>query len=195
MKISYKLTCLKDGTPITIRPARPADFPLLKEMYDRLSTRSLYNRYLYTHAPSVDEIKPLCNIEPERGMAFVAVVYEPTERIIGIAHYIIEHETPHVIAEPCFLIEDAYQNLGLGTKLSKHLSEYAIASGVERFDTLVHSGNTAMIRVFRKTGYPITGNHSYGTWEAEIKLVPETEAEALYMDADRAYALAPEPTF
>ena len=55
-------------------------------------------------------------------------------------------------AEVAFAVDDPHQGLGLGTLLMRHLATIARAAGLERFVAEVLAGNTAMLKVFEKSG-------------------------------------------
>jgi RimJ/RimL family protein N-acetyltransferase len=56
-------------------------------------------------------------------------------------------------AELAVLVEDAWQRQRIGTALAGRLATAAAAEGVAEFQTLVHAGNTPMIRIMAGIGH------------------------------------------
>ena len=67
---------LKDGAPITVRPIRAEDEPLMVRFHEGLSVRTVYNRYF--HMLNLDQrvaherLTAICFIDYDREMALVA---------------------------------------------------------------------------------------------------------------------------
>ncbi|MBZ0310285.1 MAG: hypothetical protein K8I82_29765, partial [Anaerolineae bacterium] len=59
-----QIVSLHNGVPITIRPARYDDAALLHTMYQRTSRSSLYQRYLRSYQPSLQDIREVCSLPP-----------------------------------------------------------------------------------------------------------------------------------
>jgi len=59
-------------------------------------------------------------------------------------------------AEVAFLIGDAFQGLGIASLLFKHLVAIARDSGVTQFEAEVLPSNEAMLKVFSRSGIPVT---------------------------------------
>jgi len=82
---------LKDGTPVTIRPIRPEDEPLMVQFHHTLSERSVYLRYFCSLSLSTrvehERLVRICFGNYDRGLALVAECKNPVSgepEIVGV---------------------------------------------------------------------------------------------------------------
>ncbi len=59
-------------------------------------------------------------------------------------------------AEVAFLIDDAHQRLGIGSRIFTHLVMIARASGITQFVAEVLPSNEGMLKLFTRSGLPVT---------------------------------------
>jgi acetyltransferase len=143
---------LRDGTPVTIRPIRPEDEPLLVDFHESLSPRTVYLRYLkdlkLSQRVAHERLARLCFIDYNREMALVAVHRdEPSveAQVIGIARLSRLHNSD--LADFAVVISDAYQGQGLGRELLRRLLDVGRDLGIRRIRGNVLSDNADMIRL------------------------------------------------
>jgi GNAT superfamily N-acetyltransferase len=93
-------------------------------------------------------------VDQDRDISIVAVVRgtedEETEKIIGAGRYVLNRSTNQ--AEFALLIQDEYQNRGIGTFMLNHLMRIAKSKGVDAFIAYVHPSNRKMISFIHRTG-------------------------------------------
>jgi RimJ/RimL family protein N-acetyltransferase len=73
-------------------------------------------------------------------------------------------------AEVAFLIDDAHQGLGLGSRIFKHLVTIARASGITQFEAEVLPGNRAMLALFARSGLPMKRHLEEGAVHVTLSL-------------------------
>jgi len=152
-----------DGTPVTIRPIRAADFEIEREFVDKLSSASGYQRLMSTRRPSTDEIKRFTDIDYEREMALIAtVVVDGIERQVAVARYVKEASVPGQ-AEFAIVLADDWQQRGLGRKLLSSLFAVAEQKGVRRIVGIVLSTNSGMLALARRLGFKLAPDPTSAT--------------------------------
>lgn len=140
-----RVAVLRDGTLVRVRPIRPDDAERLVEMYDRLSRHTAYQRFftVMRRLPP-DWARMLASVDYHRRLALVA---EHDGRagpeLIAVARY-EPGEAPDT-AEVAFVVQDGWQNRGLGTVLLEALLAAAEARGVRRFTAYVLADNLRML--------------------------------------------------
>jgi RimJ/RimL family protein N-acetyltransferase len=145
----------KRGQELLVRPIRPTDESLLREMFYRLSRETVYQRFFSTkkYLPH-ENVQRFCTIDYDHDMTLVASIGSAErEQIVGWTLYSQDPATG--FAEAAFVVDDAWQNRGIGTMLMRRLTEIAEARGIRGFTAIVLADNVRMLRVFEKCGYPI----------------------------------------
>jgi RimJ/RimL family protein N-acetyltransferase len=161
---------LADGTAVTLRPMQPTDVTAILEMHDRLLSDTIYYRYLHPYKPTFEELDHLARLDRAMGAAFVAVIKEDEkDRVIGLGFYQTEAQN-RTIGQPAFLVEDEYQNRGVGWALAGLVIQHARTSGLQVLDALIHYANRKMMRLIEKSGVPYKAKLSYGACEVRISL-------------------------
>jgi acyl-CoA hydrolase len=147
---------LRDGTQIFFRPVKPTDEPALAEMLYSLSRQSVQTRY-FTHTVTFPhkDVQKVTNIDYQNDLAIVGVVPGPEgdEQIVAIAQYFLDPKTG--TAEVAFIVQDEWQQKGMGTFLLEYLTQIARQRGVKRFYATVLPVNKAMLNIFTNTGYRV----------------------------------------
>ncbi|MBM4102434.1 MAG: GNAT family N-acetyltransferase [Planctomycetes bacterium] len=146
---------LNDGTEIFFRPVKPTDEPSLAEMLYSLSETSVQTRYMMrtVRFPRKD-IQQWTNIDYDQNLAIVGTVPGASgEEIVAIAQYFLDPKTQ--AAEVAFLVQDEWQNKGMGTFLLEYLSKIAKKRGVKQFYAKVLPANKGMLAVFYNSGYKV----------------------------------------
>ena len=117
---------MKDGTPVTIRPIRPEDEPLMVRFHETLSERSVYLRYFHLmnleQRIAHERLTRICFIDYDREMALVAERRNPEtgeREILGVGRLSKIHGTNE--AEVAVLVSDQWQGRGLGKELLARL--------------------------------------------------------------------------
>jgi RimJ/RimL family protein N-acetyltransferase len=165
---------LKDGTPVTIRPIRPDDKPLLVDGLARLSEESRYRRFLSPIGGfTEDQLRYLTEVDYHDHFAWVALHGEWPDVGLGVARYVRVPDRPDV-ADVAVTVVDEYQGRGLGTILLAVLARTALAEGIRRFRGDVLAVNTPMRRLLRRFGAE-AHLESPGLVEAELDLDRLTE--------------------
>jgi acetyltransferase len=143
-------------TAVTFRPARPDDVKAIMEMHQRLSSNSLYLRYLVPYLPDyvLAHVREICAQPVRKGAALVAI---RQGKVIGFGYYVIKPGQPNT-AEPALLIEDQSQGKGIGGEMFQRLIAMSCAQGVTYFDALAHSTNRPMLHLLRRSGQPLKSN-------------------------------------
>jgi len=147
---------LEDGTEIFFRPVKPTDEPALAEMLYSLSTESVHARFFtYTKTFPHKDIQLLTTIDYVRDLAIVGVVPGPgdEEQIVAIAQYFLDPRNNE--AEVAFIVQDEWQDKGMGSFLIRYISEIARQRGVKKFYAKVLPTNKAMLAVFMNSGYDV----------------------------------------
>jgi len=140
-----RVAALRDGTPVRIRPIHPEDAGRLIEMYDRLSRHTAYQRFftVMRRLPP-DWARMLANVDYHRRLALVAEHDEPAgPELIAVARY--EPSGQPGMVEVAFVVQDGWQNRGLGTILLGDLLSAAEARGFTRFSAYVLADNMRML--------------------------------------------------
>jgi acetate---CoA ligase (ADP-forming) len=151
---------LRDGSTVRIRPIGPDDEHRLLVFLRALSESSRIFRFFSSTSDYAlkNEAQRETHVDYRHGFGLIATT-EPEERIVGHSMYAtIDGD----VAETAYAVADEYQGRGLGTILLGHLAETAARQGVHQFVALVLPGNTAMIKVFRESGFPIDIKHNGG---------------------------------
>jgi RimJ/RimL family protein N-acetyltransferase len=161
---------LADGTAVVLRPMQPKDVRRVVEMHDHLSADTIYFRYLHPYEPTFEEVESLAHLDGVNGATFVAVIKEAgDERVIGLGFYRTDAQD-RTIAQPAFLVEDQFQNRGLGRALARLVIEHARQNGVRVFDALIHPANRRMMRVIQASGFSYEAKLGYGACEVRVSL-------------------------
>lgn len=141
---------LRDATPVRIRPIRPEDAARLVDLYDRLSHHTAYQRFftVMRRLPP-DWARMLANVDYHRRLALIAEHDGPDgPELIGVARY--EPAGPPDRAEVAFLVQDRWQNRGLGSILLDDLLRAAEARGIHRFSAFVLADNARMLDMLKR---------------------------------------------
>lgn len=146
-------TRLRDGTPLTIRPIRAADWRLERAFVSGLSMQTRYQRLLSARNLLPGELKRLTDIDYRREMALVAVarVDGATEEI-GVARYVRDDDDP-ASCDFAIVIGDRWQRRGLGETLLRSLLSAARDDGITRVGGITLTSNVAMIGLAKKLGF------------------------------------------
>ena len=166
---------LNNGTPITIRPIRPEDEPLMVEFHKTLSEESVYFRYFHliklSQRITHERLTRICFIDYDREMALVAEYQNPeTEKreILAVGRLSKLHGSN--AAEFAMLVSDKFQDQGLGTELLRRLLEVGKNEKSCCIYADILADNSGMQRVCEKLGFQITNTSDTTVLRAEIKL-------------------------
>ena len=164
---------LRDGTEIFFRPVKPTDEPALSEMMYSLSEESVKTRYMTrTVAFPHSHIQQLTNIDYKKDVAIVGVVPGISgEEVVAIAQYFLDPHTQ--AAEVAFLVQDEWQQKGMGTFLLEYVTQIAKNRGVKRFFAKVLSSNKSMLAVFHNSGYKVNTEFDGDAYSITYDLVKE----------------------
>ena len=144
---------LPDGVKVLLRPIRPEDEPLEKEMAASLSQETIRTRFFSSIKDISHEWLILfCNIDYDRHMAIVAEITENGKRkIIGVGRLVMEPDLKS--GEFAILVHDRYQGKGLGYKLMGMLIEIGREKGLEEIVGEVLTENEKMLNLAKKLGF------------------------------------------
>ena len=164
---------LRDGTQIFFRPVKPSDEPALSEMLYSLSRQSVRTRYFTsTMAFPHRDVQKLTNIDYRHDLAIVGVVPGLGEdHIVAIAQYFLDPKTQ--AAEVAFIVQDEWQQKGMGTFLMDYLAQIARKRGVKRFYAKVLPENHAMLAVFHNSGFRVNTEFDGEAYSIEFDLTAE----------------------
>jgi RimJ/RimL family protein N-acetyltransferase len=141
-------------------------------MHLRLSKESVYYRYLAPRTPDPEALQRLCFLDDPSGLAIVATVQEPQEKVIAMACYAVHADDP-TAAEPAILAEDSYQGRGLGKHIFLALCQQATQKGLERFECFTHPANHRVLCLIKGCGFRSECTYSQGVREIRVWLKPQ----------------------
>ncbi|MGD8903133.1 MAG: GNAT family N-acetyltransferase [Anaerolineae bacterium] len=180
-----KSAVLLDGTQVIIRPIRAEDAPRLQSLFGRLSQESVYYRFLELRKElTSQEARCLADLDHEEQMALVASCQEYDEEVIGVARYAVIPGSQPREAEAAIVVEDRYQNRGLGALLLKRLTAYAVAQGIDAFVATIRNDNRRVLRLVKRSGLPAEFELDAGTLMLRVRLHPEVESGAIAPDRE-----------
>jgi RimJ/RimL family protein N-acetyltransferase len=153
---SYSATeTLRDGRTVEIRAQRPRDLEGMQAAIARSSAGSLYRRFFAVRREfSEKETDYFLEVDFVTHVALVAVTEDagrPT--IVGGGRYVVIKPGQ---AEVAFAIVDAYQGLGIGSALMRHLADLGREAGLHELIAEVLAENVPMLNVFERSGLPLS---------------------------------------
>jgi acetyltransferase len=168
---------LKNGTPVTIRPIRPEDEPLLVKFHETLSEESVYHRY-FSHLKldqriAHERLTRICFNDYDREIALVVEYKRPKtgrNEILGVGRLSKAHSQND--AEFALLVGDRWQKQGLGTELLTRLVQIARDEKLERVTAVILADNHAMQNVCRKVGFTVESDADGHDFNAGYILKP-----------------------
>src|ERR1044071_2198278 len=150
---------LRDGESVVIRALRPADKPLLEELFRRLSPESSWLRFFGVKRPLREsELAEMAELDFHTRVGLAAIHREEgQDKIIGVAHFLCCAPQPvgSSRAEFAVTVADEHQGRGIGTLLLEHLALIARANGVQEFEAEVLAENVEMLKVFAESGFAV----------------------------------------
>jgi RimJ/RimL family protein N-acetyltransferase len=131
------------------------DETALSEMLYSLSEHSVRTRYMTrTMTFPHEKVQQLTNIDYTQDLAIVGVVPGVSgEDIVAIAQYYLDPKTQ--AAEVAFLVQDEWQQKGMGSFLLDYITQVAKQRGVQRFYAKVLPDNRPMLAIFQNSGYRV----------------------------------------
>jgi RimJ/RimL family protein N-acetyltransferase len=143
---------LADGVRVHLRPIRQDDEARLVALHARLSRQTAYQRFFFAMPRlPLNWAHFLANVDYLRRLALVAASDDdPDAELIAVARY--EPTADPAIAEIAFVVQDGWQNRGLGTALFRELLTAAAERGIKQFQASVLADNSRMLDLIARFG-------------------------------------------
>jgi RimJ/RimL family protein N-acetyltransferase len=142
---------LRDGMRVRMRPIRGVDAPRLVALYERLSRDTRYQRFFSVRQRlPPDWARFLADVDYGTRLALVVEAPADPDTLIAVARY--EPAGELGTAEVAFVVQDAWQDRGLGTVLFRELLAAAAVNGIHRFRAWVLADNRRMLDLIARLG-------------------------------------------
>ena len=128
----------------------PSDIDEIEALFERLSWRSRYLRFMSPRNITKSMLRYLADVDHQRHEAVGAF---DDRRLVGAAHYFRSQEDP-TEAEIAAEIVDRYQRAGVGSCLLRELARLARTRGITHFRATTLAENRAAIGLLRSSGWP-----------------------------------------
>jgi GNAT superfamily N-acetyltransferase len=136
----------QDAEAVTIRLIRAADAYALLRLFDRLSPESIYHRFFSPMPqPRRAALLHLAGLDSEFHEAMVA---EIDGEIVGVARY--DGRPGEDDAEVAVIVDDVWQDRGLGTRLLHQLARVGARRGLVAFRAVVLGENRRALPFLRR---------------------------------------------
>ncbi len=150
----------RSGANVLVRPIRPEDEPLIVAFHDRLSERTVVQRYftsLDLNARTAHErLTRICFIDYDRELALVAETTDGSARaVIGGVSRMIRGDDSHS-ATLAVVVADDFQGQGLGEALVRRTLEAARSEGIRNIEIHFLPENTRMRNLSQKLGFSLS---------------------------------------
>jgi len=171
---------LRNGTAVLIRAIRPDDRKRIIDAFDKLEPETVYTRF-FSAKKALSEAD-LARIEASdfvHAAALVATIGEGADEvIIGAGGYtVLDRPGAPKTAELSFTIEEDYQGQGLSGLFMRLLTQIGRERGLQRFEAEVLAGNAAMLKVFQRSGLPMTRRSEDGVVHVVMQLGPPAPSD------------------
>ncbi|PJF28413.1 MAG: acetyl CoA synthetase subunit alpha [Phototrophicales bacterium] len=167
----------KSGIPVTFRPIRPEDEPLMARFHETLSERTVYMRYLKAMNLSQrighERLSRLSFIDYGREMVLVVERRDedmPELLAIGRLTKTRYFDDGDAAAEFGMLVSDKYQGQGIGRELLKRLIEVCRQERIARIYGDVLQENTTMIGMIEAVGFKLYPTDREGVLLGELEI-------------------------
>ncbi|ROO84151.1 acetyltransferase (GNAT) family protein [Actinocorallia herbida] len=132
---------------LTTRPLGPGDQAEVVAMHERCSMASRRLRY-FSAKPKLPQ--RLFDVFCDRSRGLSLAVDDESGRVIALGHMMYDGASG--AAELAFLVEDAWQNRGIGRRLTELLVELGRAEGLAELRASVFSENARMRKLLTALG-------------------------------------------
>lgn len=164
-----------DNVVVNIRPIRPEDEHRMVNFHERLSERTVYQRYFHhmnlEQRTAHDRLARICFVDYDRQMVLVGERTNPTNgqrEIVGVGRLVKLLDPTE--AEFAVLVADDFQSRGLGTELTRTILQIAREEKVRTIRAEILAENAGMVSVARKLGFKVDLNMEDATVEAVMDL-------------------------
>lgn len=145
---------LPDGTEVLLRPIRPEDEPMARDMLATMSEDTLRSRYFSVRDITRDLLIRSCNIDYDREIAIIAEIEEDVKkRMIGGSRLISDPDSKD--GQFTVLVHDDFRRMGLGAKLMDILIGIAQEKRLDKIYGTVLSENEKILGLCRKLGFKV----------------------------------------
>jgi acyl-CoA hydrolase/GNAT superfamily N-acetyltransferase len=160
----YETTERFGDDEVHIRPVKPTDEPLLKELFYKLSDDTIYRRYFsQIRVMPHEKLQAEANVDYLSRMTLAALVHhESAEELIALAQYVRNESTD--FAELSLLVRDDWQGRGIGTFLLSYLVRVAQEKGIRGLTAVVWPQNRTMLSLLYKLGYAVSSRLEEGAY-------------------------------
>jgi len=164
-----------DGTPVTFRPIRPEDEPLMVKFHETLSEQSVYSRYFHQISLSQrvahERLSKICFVDYSREVVMVVERRNSDSgdpEILAVGR--LNKRGCQEEAEFAILVSDRFQGRGIGREMLGKLLEAAPNEGIKRIVGYILPENTNMIKACQGRGFKIVHDQENRIVEATIDL-------------------------
>jgi GNAT superfamily N-acetyltransferase len=153
---------------VRLRAIKPSDEEGMRHLFYRFSDESVYYRYFHSvNSMPHAKMQEYVNVDWNQVMSIVGLIGEEGKgRIIAEARYIKIPGSP--FAEVVFVVDEAYQRLGIASFLYKMLIRLGKERGVRGFMAEVLFSNIGIMNVFQKGDLPVKAHLQSGVYHLEI---------------------------
>jgi acyl-CoA hydrolase len=143
---------LDDGTKIKFRPIHPTDASRMRDLFHKLNSAAVDYHFGWdmNHMPQ-KQIQDFIYIDHRKEVGIVGTIPGQAgteEEIIAFGGYYLNDKTNR--SEVALIVQDEWQNRGIGSFIIKYLSTIAKKDGIRGFTAGVQSTNKKMQTVMHK---------------------------------------------
>jgi acetyltransferase len=157
---------LDDGTSVVLRPIRPEDEGMMKELFNTFSQKTILYRFFHILKSMPHErLVRYTQIDYDREMAMVAVASDSDkERILGVGR--VTYYPNLEASEFSIVVGDPWQGKGLGKKLLQMCISIAREKKSRFLWGDIMAENERMIGLCKELGFKIEWDYKEGTAKA-----------------------------
>jgi GNAT superfamily N-acetyltransferase len=160
---------LPGGYSVPFRIVRPEDASALQRFLGRCSERTIYLRFFGSLNEFTEQkAQYFAQVDAVDHFAFVAMDPDAPDEIIAIVRYDRERGEEH--AEYAAIVQDSWQDHGVGIDLTRRLIDVACANGVRYFYAMVMGKNRRMLELLRRLDLPEQEHEVEGVKHVEVEL-------------------------
>ncbi|MFZ5570467.1 MAG: GNAT family N-acetyltransferase [Thermodesulfobacteriota bacterium] len=159
----------KNGVEVRFRAIKPSDEEEMRRLFYRFSDEAVYYRYFSSiKTMPHNKMQKYVNVDYRKVMSIVGLVGDAGQgHIIAEARFVKDNGNPP-FADVAFVVDEAYQGLGIASYMYQMLMRLAKERGIHGFTADVLSSNTSMMKVFEKGAGPLKAKLEYGVYALTI---------------------------